>query len=89
MTDQTRFHYEPTDEESLSMAIVSAVALVHHEDVLEQNWILANDINPDALNTLFSDGKTNMRLTFDTNDSTVTVDVDKQGEFSIEIESHR
>lgn len=89
MTDQTRFRYEPTDEEPLSTAIIRAVAVAHHEDILEQNWILANDINPDALNSLFSDGKTNMRLTFDANDSTVTVDVDKEGECSIEIESRR
>lgn len=89
MTDQTRFRYELTDDELLSTAIIRAVAIAHHEDVLDQDWILANDINPDALNSLFSDGKPNMSLTFDANDSTVTVDVDKQGEFSIVIESHR
>lgn len=60
MTDQTRFRYEPADEEPLSTAIVSAVAIAHNEDVLDQNWILANDINPDALDALFSDGKSNM-----------------------------
>jgi len=89
MTDQTRFRYEPADEEPLSTAIVSAVAIAHNEDVLDQHWILANDINPDALNALFSDGKPKMCLTFEANASTVTVDVDKQGEFSVEIESHR
>lgn len=89
MTDQSRFRYEPTDEEPLSMAVISAVAMAHHEDVLDQNWILANDIDADALDTLFSDRKPNMRLTFDADASTVTIDVDEQGEFSIEIESHR
>lgn len=89
MTDQSRFRYEPTDEEPLSMAVISAVAMAHHEDVRDQNWILANDINADALDTLFSDAKPNMCLTFDADDSTIIVDVDKQGEFSIEIESHR
>lgn len=89
MTDQSRFRYVPTDEEPLGMAIVSAVAVAHHEDVLDQNWILANDIDPDALETLFSDRKPNMRLTFDTDASTVTIDVDAQGELVIEIESHR
>jgi len=89
MTDQTRFRYELSDEEPLSTAIVRAIAIAHHEDILDQDWILANDINPDALNSLFSDGKPNMNLIFDANDSTVTVDVDEQGEFSIVIESHR
>lgn len=89
MTDRRQFRYEPTDEEPLSMAVISAVAMAHHEDVLDQHWILANDINPDALDALFSDGKPNMTLTFDTDASTVTVDVDEQGEFIIEIESHR
>lgn len=89
MTDQTRFRYEPADEEPLSTAIVSAVAIAHNEDVLDQNWILANDINPDALDALFSDRKPKMCLTFEANASTVTVEVDKQGEFSVEIESHR
>lgn len=89
MTDQTRFRYEPADEEPLSTAIVSAVAIAHNEDVHDQNWILANDINPDTLDALFSERKPNMRLTFEANASTVTVDVDDQGQFSIEIESHR
>lgn len=71
------------------MAIVSAVAIAHNEDILAQNWILANDINPDALDALFSDGKPNMRLTFEADASTITVNVDEQGECSIEIESHR
>lgn len=88
MTDQTRFSYEPADEEPLSTAIVSAVARAHNEDVLDQNWILANDINPDALDALFADGKANMCLTFEANASTVTVDLDAQGQCSIEIESH-
>lgn len=89
MTDETRFRYEPADEEPLSTAIVRAVALAHHEDVLDQNWILANDINPDALDGLFADGRPNMCLTFEANASTVTVDVDAQGQCSIEIESHQ
>ncbi|MBX0305152.1 HalOD1 output domain-containing protein [Haloarcula salinisoli] len=89
MTDQTRFHYEPGDAEPLSTAIVSAVAIAHNENVLDQKWILANDINPDALDALFFDGKPNMRLTFEADASTVTVDVDDQGQFDIEIESHR
>jgi hypothetical protein len=89
MTDQPRFRYEPTDEEPLSIAVISAIATAHHEEILDQNWILANDINPDALDTLFSDGAADMSITFGADDSTVTVDADNQGKFSIEIESHR
>ncbi len=89
MADQTRFGYEPTDEEPLSVAIVRAVAMAHQEDVHEQNWMLANYINPDALSALFSDEKRNMHLTFEVDATTVIVDVDKWGDIVIEIESHR
>ena len=71
------------------MAIISAVAMANNEDVLDQHWILANDINPDALDALFFDGKPNMTLTFDADNATVTIDSNKHGEYTIEIESHR
>jgi len=89
MSNGKRFHYEPSDEEPLSVAVVSAVATAHHEDVLDQHWILSHDINPDALDSLFLDAKPNMTLTFDADKSTVTIDIDERGEYTIEIESHR
>jgi hypothetical protein len=71
------------------MAVVSAVAQAHSEEVLEQNWIIANDINPDALDGLFQEGNINMTLRFEADTTTVTIDADKHGNPTIAIESHR
>lgn len=83
------FEYEPADGEPLSMAVVSAVAQAHNEGVLDQNWILNNDINPDALDDLFQDGHLNMTLQFEADTTTVTIDTDKHGSPAVHIESHR
>nr|WP_259371225.1 HalOD1 output domain-containing protein [Natranaeroarchaeum aerophilus] len=83
------FRYEPNEGESLSMAVVSAVALAHNEGVLEQDWIINNDINPDALDGLFQDEHLNMTLRFEADTTTVTIDADEHGNPVIEIESHR
>jgi hypothetical protein len=53
MSSGQRFRYEPNEGERLSIAVVSAVAQAHHEEVIEQNWIVGEDINPDALDGLF------------------------------------
>ncbi|SEO75328.1 hypothetical protein SAMN05216388_101842 [Halorientalis persicus] len=83
------YRYEPEEGESLSMAVVRAVALAHHEGVLEQDWIISNDINPDGLDRLFQEGNQNMILRFEADTTTVTIDADEQGSPIIEIESHR
>lgn len=46
------------------MSVVNVVAQAHDEDVLEQDWSIANDINPDALDGLFRGGHLDMALTF-------------------------
>lgn len=71
------------------MAVVSAVARAHHEDVIDQHWILANDINPDALDELFERVHPNMTLQFEADQTTVTIETDDRGTVLIEIESHR
>ncbi len=83
------FLYEPKEGELLSMAVVRAVALAHHEGVLEQDWIIHNDINPDALDKLFQDRHPNMTLRFEADATTVTVNADGHGNPVIEIKSHR
>ena len=83
------WRYVGKDDESLSMAVVSAVAQAHNEDVIEQDWIINNDINTDALDGLFQDGHLNMTLRFEADTTTVTIDADDQGNPVIEIESHR
>lgn len=89
MADEKRFRYTPAEAESLSMAVVSAVAHAHHEDIIEQDWLISNDINPDALDSLFQDGHLNMTLRFEADTTTVTIDADEDGNPVIEIESHR
>lgn len=89
MNNPQSFRYVPNDEEPLSIAIVSAVAKAHHEDILDQHWILSNDINPEALDALFQAGKEDMTLTFEADDSSVTVEIDGNGEYEITIDSHR
>jgi hypothetical protein len=89
MVDENRFRYTPDGDESLSMAVVSAVAQAHHEDIIEQDWLIANDINPDALDKLFQEGNMNMTLRFEADSTTVTIDADERGNPVIEIESHR
>lgn len=89
MAIENRFHYQPDNGERLSLAVVSAVAKAHHEEVIEQNWIIQNEINPDALDKLFDDDQLNMSLQFEADRSTVTIDADEHGEPVITIESHR
>lgn len=89
MVNEKRFRYSPEEDESLSMAVVSAVAEAHHEDIIEQDWIISNDINPDALDSLFQDEHLNMTLRFEADTTTVTIDADEQGKPLIDIESHR
>lgn len=89
MVDGNRCRYTPEDDESLSMAVVSAVAQAHHEDIIEQDWLIANDINPDALDNLFQEGNLNMTLRFEADSTTATIDADEHGNPAIEIKSHR
>ncbi|MDV7348429.1 HalOD1 output domain-containing protein [Halorubrum distributum] len=87
--DGKTFRYVAEEEDSLSMAVVSAVAQAHDEDILEQDWIINNDINTDALDNLFQKGHLNMTLRFEADTTTVTIDADEQGNPVIDIESHR
>jgi hypothetical protein len=81
--------YRPEEGQSLSMAVVNAVAQAHQEGVLEQDWVLQNDINPDALDELFNDNHLHLGIRFEADTSTVTIEADDEGNPVIEIESHR
>lgn len=87
--EEYRFRYVPEEDESLSMAVVSAIAAANQEDIIEQKWLISNDINPDALDDLFQERNLNMTLRFEADTATVTIDADEQGNPVIEIESHR
>jgi hypothetical protein len=83
------FYYEPEDGEPLSSAVVQAVAQAHDEDVIEQKWIISEDINADALDGLFQQSNLDMTLEFDADSTTATIIADDRGDPVIKIESHR
>lgn len=89
MDDTEEFYYEPDEGEELSTAVVTAVANAHHEDVLDQEWLISDDINTDALDRLFQDHNLKMTLQFEADTTTATIIADRNGDPVIRIESHR
>ncbi|WP_372480639.1 HalOD1 output domain-containing protein [Halomicrobium sp. HM KBTZ05] len=89
MGDTKEFYYEPDDGEPLSTAVVTAVAEAHDEDVLEQQWIISDDINADALDGLFQANHLKMTLQFEADTTTATIIADTSGNPVVKIESHR
>lgn len=89
MGDTQEFHYEPEEDEQLSTAVVTAVAEAHDEDVIEQEWLISNDINTDALDGLFQEHNLKMTLQFEADSTTATIVSDADGDPIIKIESHR
>lgn len=89
MEDVRDFYYEPDEGEELSTAVVTAVAQAHDEDVLEQEWLISEDINTDALDHLFQNHNLKMTLQFEADTTTATVIADRDGNPVIKIESHR
>ena len=88
--EKTReFYYEPDETEQLSTAVVTAIAKAHDEDVLDQKWLISEDINTDALDGLFQDHNLKMILQFEADTTTATITADKSGNPIIKIESHR
>lgn len=89
MAQTQEFYYEPDEEEELSTAVVTAVAEAHHEDVIDQEWLISNEINTDALDGLFQERNLKMTLQFEADSTTATITADRNGEPVIKIESHR
>lgn len=89
MSDTQDFYYEPEATEQLSTAVVAAVAQAHEEDVLNQEWFIADDINTDALDGLFQEHNLDMTLQFEADGTTATIIADKRGNPHIKIKSHR
>jgi hypothetical protein len=82
-------YYEPEEGEQLSTAVVTAVAQAHDEDVLDQKWLISEDINTDALDGLFQHNHLKMSLQFEADSTTATIIADSSGKPLIKIESHR
>lgn len=89
MENTQEFYYEPKEGESLSTAVVNAVAKAHDEDMIDQEWLISEDINTDALDGLFQERNLKMSLQFEADTTTATIIADKAGDPVIEIESHR
>ena len=89
MSDTDKFRYEPPDDEPLSTAVVEAVAIAHDETVLDQEWLISDDINTDALDGLFQERNLKMTLQFEADTTTATITADASGNPMIKIESHR
>lgn len=89
MGKRREFYYEPDEVEELSTAVVTAVAEAHNEDVLNQKWLISEDINTDALDGLFQENNLKMTLQFEADSTTATITADKSGNPIIKIESHR
>lgn len=83
------FHYEPDSTKPLSTEVVTAVAKAHDEDVIEQKWVISDDINTDALDSLFQDHHIDITLQFTADSTTATIIADRNGDPVIKIESHR
>ncbi|MFD1644080.1 HalOD1 output domain-containing protein [Haloarchaeobius litoreus] len=89
MPHSKEFYYEPEEGEALSTEVVTAIARAHDEDVIEQEWLISEDINTDALDGLFQERNLDMTLQFDADGTTVTIIADRSGNPRIKIESHR
>ncbi|WP_232703558.1 HalOD1 output domain-containing protein [Halobacterium wangiae] len=83
------FYYEPEAGDTLSVAVVSAIAAAHDEEIIDQEWRISDDINTDALDALFQDHNLKMTLQFEADTTTATIIADKNGNPIIKIESHR
>lgn len=89
MGNRKEFYYEPDEDEQLSVAVVTAVADAHDEDILEQKWNISEDINTDSLDGLFQQRNLKMTLQFEADTTTATITADESGNPVIKIESHR
>lgn len=89
MEDIREFYYEPKEDEQLSSAVVTAVAKAHDENAIDQEWLISDDINTDALDGLFEEQKLKMTLQFEADSTTATIIADRNGCPIIKIESHR
>lgn len=89
MGDTKEFYYEPEEDEELSVAVVEAVAEAHDEDIIQQRWLISEDINADALDGLFQKRNLKMTLQFEADSTTATIIADSDGNPIIKIESHR
>ncbi|QIO24639.1 HalOD1 output domain-containing protein [Haloarcula sp. JP-L23] len=86
MTASPTLIYTPDDDEELSTAIVSALSDAKGRDITEDECVLYDSIEPDALDKLFrdrSDGDT-VKVEFTTHGAIVVLWCN--GDFTIQVE---
>lgn len=72
--DHEHDRYYPDEDRELSTAILEAIEDRKGTDVSKVDFILYDDIDPDALDNLFrKDGTANTTVQFNTDDVTVTL----------------
>lgn len=74
-TDTPTFDYKPGDDESLSSAIVTALSQAKGRDITQNECVLYDNIDPDALNGMFreeSEGDS-IKVEFTTHDAIVVI----------------
>jgi hypothetical protein len=80
--DQVRDTYTPEQDRSLTEAILDTIEKCKGEDLLRTDFVLYEDINPDALNNLFRhDAQPRTRVAFTTDG----VQVELWGDGGVEI----
>jgi hypothetical protein len=73
----------------LSRAVVAAVAGAPNEDVIDQECLISDVINTDALYELFQSYNLDTTLQFDADGTTATISADRLGNPDISIKSRR
>lgn len=73
--DTPTFDYEPDDDQTLSTAIVSAVSEAKDRDITQDECVLYDSINPDALDGMFREGSDDdtIKVEFTTHDAIVVI----------------
>lgn len=89
MEQPREFTYEADTDRALSTEVVTAIAEAHDEDVIDQRWIISDDIDTDSLDGLFQNHHPHTTLQFRADSTTVTIIADQKGNPIIKIKSHR
>lgn len=85
-SESPRKRYTPDEDESLSVAIITALSEVKGRDITEDECILYKSIDPGALDSMFREGgnKNTVKVEFTTHDAIVILW--GNGDISIEIQ---
>jgi hypothetical protein len=73
--DTPTFDYKPEENESLSTAVVTAISRAKGRDITQDECVLYDNIDPDALNGMFreeSEGDS-IKVEFTTHDAIVVI----------------